>query len=374
MEATSRPHGPLLWVHAAASTSTASATALVERVGRERSDITILLTADTEPAPASGHFVFAGLPTSSSRKSAAAFVKHWRPDVLVWLGDPLRPALLAEAYRAGCRIIGADLTSARSGFVGLGVAHLAHLFERILIRSASEVEMLRRSSRRASVFELSSPLREAPAPPFCDHADLDIAAAMTAGRQIWLANDVTPGEIDLIAAAHTDAARLSHRLLTVLAPAPEVDVARTVARLEAAGLRVVLRSEADEIAEADQVLVADVEGEEGLWFRLAPMTFLGRSLVPPGGGSDPWPSASLGSAILHGPLVQARKADFDRLRRAAAARQVNSAEDLGAAVGELQSPERAAALAHAAWRVASEGAEVTDRIIELALDALDRAD
>jgi 3-deoxy-D-manno-octulosonic-acid transferase len=37
----------------------------------------------------------------------------------------------------------------------------------------------------------------------------------------------------------------------------------------------------------------------------------------------------------------------------------------------LQAPDRVAALAHAAWDVASSGAEVADRVIELVVAVLD---
>jgi 3-deoxy-D-manno-octulosonic-acid transferase len=54
---------------------------------------------------------------------------------------------------------------------------------------------------------------------------------------------------------------------------------------------------------------------------------------------------------------------FNRLGAARAARAVASAGDLADALGDLLFPDRAARLAQAAWAVASDGAEVTDRVI-----------
>ena len=44
-------------------------------------------------------------------------------------------------------------------------------------------------------------------------------------------------------------------------------------------------------------------GELGLWYRIAPITFIGRSLIAPGGGQNPLEPARLGCAIATGPYT-----------------------------------------------------------------------
>jgi 3-deoxy-D-manno-octulosonic-acid transferase len=44
-------------------------------------------------------------------------------------------------------------------------------------------------------------------------------------------------------------------------------------------------------------------GELGLWYRLAPVAFVGRSLIAPGGGQNPLEPARLGCAIAVGPYT-----------------------------------------------------------------------
>ena len=51
------------------------------------------------------------------------------------------------------------------------------------------------------------------------------------------------------------------------------------------------------------VWVADTLGELGLWYRLAGIAFVGRSLLPPGGGQNPLEPARLGCAIAVGPYT-----------------------------------------------------------------------
>jgi 3-deoxy-D-manno-octulosonic-acid transferase len=92
------------------------------------------------------------------------------------------------------------------------------------------------------------------------------------------------------------------KLLTLIAPRhPErgpgvVEIAR------AAGLSVAQRSRG-ELPRADtEIYVADTMGELGLVYRLAPIVFMGGSLIRHG-GQNPVEAAKLGAAILHGPHV-----------------------------------------------------------------------
>jgi 3-deoxy-D-manno-octulosonic-acid transferase len=65
---------------------------------------------------------------------------------------------------------------------------------------------------------------------------------------------------------------------------------------------------------------------------------------------------------------------YQRLTEARAARLVSAPQSLAAAVNDLMSPDRAAAMAHAAWELVSAGADVTDRSVDLVLDRLDQGE
>jgi 3-deoxy-D-manno-octulosonic-acid transferase len=141
--------------------------------------------------------------------------------------------------------------------------------------------------------------------------------------------------------------------------------------LRAQGWHVALRSKDDPITEDVQVVVVDVCGELGLWYRLAPITFVGSSLVPGFGGQDPFAPAALGSALLYGPNVGNYLDSYSRLVNAGGARIVKDASSLAQGLQLLLAPDKAAAQAHAAWEVASRGAEVTDKVLEILQEQLD---
>ena len=134
--------------------------------------------------------------------------------------------------------------------------------------------------------------------------------------------------------------------------------------LRGRGLQVAQRSKGEPIGADTDVYLADTLGEMGLWYRIAAVSFVGGSLVDVG-GHNPFEPALLGSAILHGPHV---RNFLDAYRRLAAARR-GGAGALARPSSPRRSsrpwrPDRAAEMAAAAWEACSEGAEVTDAVLD----------
>ncbi len=362
-----------VWVHAAPSASETAVVALLRRLRAERGEIQIVCTSDDAAALQFEDAAAVRRPLEAGSQ-IRRFLDNWQPDLALWLGEPVWPALAHEMNRRGIPSILADVTSTRSGPFGTGPEHVVDLFSHVLARTVTDAEILRRSSRRPAHIEASAALREGPSPEPCDVRELDVLNVANAGRPVWLAMAVAADEIGDVIAAHRRAMRLSHRLLLVLAPSQEVDPVGLAADLVRQGWQVERRALRDAPVAGTQIFIADLDDEEALWFRFAPITFLGGSLHPPGGGQDPAAPTALGSAVIFGAHVGRHKAAYRRLTDAGAAVRIDDASDLGDAVADLQSPERAAHIANAAWRVASEGAEVTDRILALVGEILDGAD
>ena len=119
---------------------------------------------------------------------------------------------------------------------------------------------------------------------------------MLAGRPVWLAASTHPGEEALVAAAHRELAPRYPGLLTIIAPrhpdrGPEL----------AAELKAPRRTAGQDPPAGAGIWIADTMGELGLWYRLAPIAFVGRSLLAPGGGQNPLEPARLGCCIAVGP-------------------------------------------------------------------------
>ena len=75
------------------------------------------------------------------------------------------------------------------------------------------------------------------------------------------------------------------------------------------------------------IYIADTVGELGLLYRLAPIVFIGGSLVRHG-GQNPIEAAKLGAAILHGPHVGNFADIYAQLDDAGGARAINDGAEL----------------------------------------------
>jgi len=81
------------------------------------------------------------------------------------------------------------------------------------------------------------------------------------------------------------------------------------------------------------VYVADTIGEMGLFYRLAPIVFIGGSLIQHG-GQNPIEAIKLGASIIHGPHVQNFAELYDILDRTGGAKRVDTGELLVRQIGQ----------------------------------------
>ena len=137
-------------------------------------------------------------------------------------------------------------------------------------------------------------------------------------------------------------------LLTIIAPRHPERGPAVADLVHAAGLRAALRSRGEMPNATTDVYVADTMGELGLLFRLAPVVFVGGSLVRHG-GQNPIEPAKLGAVILHGPHVWNFAEIYAALDAAHGAERVDDTGRLTAGLGAmLAQPAARKAVADAA--------------------------
>ena len=129
------------------------------------------------------------------------------------------------------------------------------------------------------------------------------------------------------------------------------------------GFRVRLRSTGELPRADDQIYVADTLGELGLWYRVAPVSFVGGSMVK-SGGHNPYEPALLESAIVHGPHLFNFSQDFGRLESAGATIRVTSAKELADAVDRTGDPDLTKRMTRAALEVCADGDAIVDRAVD----------
>ena len=375
-EAAERPPGLVVWVHAGPGTDAEAVAEAARRIAQRRPGTSVVLTSADPLAATLAPPLLAAAEPEESPKEIRKFLDHWRPDAVVLAGDVTSPATMVDVQERGIplHLVDARLPERFARRLKWAPGAGASLFAgiaRILTATEAEAETFRRLKAPADRIEARGHLEEGTAPLSCNRSDHAALAQLLAARPVWLAIAADPAEIEAVVTAHRRAMRAAHRLLLILAPAEPGSGPALRDALEADGLVAALRSDGEEPDPDIQVFVADVPGEAGLWYRLAPITFLGGTLVRGGPGHDPCEPAALGSAILTGPEMGGHRRRIQRFLAAGAARTVASPEALGEAVADLLAPDRAAEMARRAWEITSAGSELTDRIIELVVQSLD---
>ncbi|PPB79621.1 3-deoxy-D-manno-octulosonic-acid transferase [Albidovulum inexpectatum] len=372
-----RPGERLIWLHPGGSGTPRRLAQLALRITARDDPPAILVTGQEGAAPELDDFpdgtLFDLLPPDRIA-DLRAFLRHWRPDALVLTETELPPALIVETHRRGIPILLADaaIGAAEDRFWRRGMARaLLSRIDRILARDPESAERLRRLLGPQAPVEVAGRIEETTDPLPCKDSDREWLAELTSARPVWLAASCPQGEEPAVIAAHAEALRFAHRTLLVVVPDTPARAPLLAANLRAQGWIVAEWDKGEEPARDVQILVAADEADLGLWYRLAPVTFMGGTLLAEGAGRSPFEPAAFGSAILHGPHFGAYPEAYARLIEARATRMVDQAEELARAVTDMMAPDRAAILAHNAWAVSSGGAEVAERVARAVLDLIE---
>ncbi|GHF42630.1 3-deoxy-D-manno-octulosonic acid transferase [Seohaeicola zhoushanensis] len=376
-----RPKGELIWLHATSAARLSALNDLARRLRMMRPGIAILHThvpsARPEDAPLPGGADWVMPLDSDHPASARQFVGHWRPDFCLWAGGILMPNVIAAAAEIGVPLCIADLGSAelqssRHKWLPDLTRSSLDMFTWILASNQTTQRNLRRLGIAAEKITVAPRLRGNVLPPGCNDDDLESVTQDLAARQVWLAAHVRPSEFAAVLAAHRSALRLVHRLLLVISLTDRSSAETLKSALGLARLRYADWDEGDAIEDGVQVVISDDPADLGLWYRIAPLTFLASSLGEGARGVNPMEAAALGSAVLYGPNVADHAEAYARLAAAGAARTVANGDSLGSAVVQLVAPDHAATMALAGWEVATEGADLIDMLIDRIQDTLDR--
>ena len=167
----------------------------------------------------------------------------------------------------------------------------------------------------------------------------------------------------MIAAVHRLLVQRLPRLVTLIVPRHPGRGPQIAQMVTGGGMSVALRSTGALPAETTAVYVADTMGELGLCYRLAPVAFIGGSLITHGGQNLLEP-AKLGCAVVHGPDMANFAEIVAEMREAGATETAGDAPAIAAAVGRLLGDDalRADRIAAAA-KVARRKAHILDTVM-----------
>lgn len=379
----SRPAGPLAWVHAASVGESLSMIPLIERLISNRPELGVLVTTGTvtsaalmgERLPGGAFHQYAPVDRLSFVRR---FLDHWRPDLALWAESEFWPNLIAEAHARAIPLVLVNGRISKRSFSRWRlarplIAELLSGFALCLGQSEADAERLRvlgaGSARCLGNLKFAAP----PLP--ADAAELERLEGALGGRPRWLVASSHAGEEALAGRVHQRLGAQFRALLTIVVPR-HPDRGPTVAKtLRGLGLEVRVRSQGESPGPGTDVYLADTLGELGLFYRLAPVVLVGKSLVPLG-GQNPLEPARIGCAVLFGPHMANFSDITERMKAEGAAEEVADEDALRVALARLldDDPTRQGR-GEAARRFAESQAHVLDAVasaIEPMLDAAPR--
>jgi 3-deoxy-D-manno-octulosonic-acid transferase len=334
IDATPRPDGRLIWLHAASLGETVSILPVIAALGREPG--TILLTTGTvtsqrllaQRLPDLGlgervihRFIPLDVPAWGAR-----FLDHWRPDAAAFVESEIWPNILGAAARRGIPLM---LINARLSARSLARWQMAPRTARMILGWFTAIHPQSRLdgdrfARLGAPRVLPPGNLKLAAPPLpADHQALSHLSSLIGGPA-WVAASLHRGEDELVLAAHRRLSATHPGLLTIIVPR-HPDRGEAIAALAGGAPR---RSLGQTPPRGGGVWVVDTVGELGLVYRLAPLAFIGGSLVPRG-GQNPAEAARLGRAVAVGPHTDNFADMVALLRDGGALAEVADAQALG---------------------------------------------
>ncbi|MBS4082522.1 MAG: 3-deoxy-D-manno-octulosonic acid transferase [Rhizobiales bacterium] len=349
-----RPPGPLVWVHGASVGEVLSVLPVVEHIRAQ--GFNVLVTSGTVTAaqmaeqrmPAGTLHQYVPL---DSPRFVQAFLNHWRPELALIAESEFWPNLLMEASARGIPVVLVNGRLSLRSFTrwkkaGKTARFLLSNFDLCLAQDREIADRLAQLGARRVL--ATGNLKFDVMPPPADPHDLQEMKRTVYGRPVFLAASTHRGEDEDVIEAHIEAMERVPNLLTIIVPRHPERGGEIAQLVQEYRLAPAMRSRNHLPDRGTHVYVADTIGELGLFYRLAPVVFMGGSLIRHG-GQNPIEPAKLDSAILHGPNVHNFGSIYSELNRQRGAATVSDSRSLAKSlVRLLEDPALVHAMAKAA--------------------------
>ncbi len=345
-----RPAGALIWVHAASVGEANAVLPLIQGLRQRRPDATVLMTTGTVT---SASFVASRQPVGvihqyvplDSPAFVARFLEHWRPDLGVLTEQEIWPNLVVEASSRGIPLALVNARMSDRSFArwqrrgGLARA-LFSRFNLVTAQNASLAERFRELGAPL-VFDAGNLKIDAPPLPVSETFRSDLKQFL-GNRPRLVAASTHAGEEVVLAKVHKQLAARISGFCSLIAPRHPERGNEIAAVIKASGLTVAQRSQGQPIRADTDIYIADTIGELGTLYAIAPVAFIGGSLIPHG-GQNPIEAVRHGAAVITGPHWHNFPDAYKALLAAGGAIEVRTAEELATAVAELLTDDAALA-------------------------------
>jgi len=354
MASLERPPGSLVWVHGASVGEVLSVLPVVEHIRAQ--GFNVLVTSGTVTAaqmaeqrmPAGTLHQYVPL---DSPRFVQSFLDHWQPGLALIAESEFWPNLLMQTSSQGIPVVLVNGRLSLRSFsrwknAGKTARFLLSNFDLCLAQDHDIADRLAQLGARRVL--ATGNLKFDVTPPPADPHDLQEMKRTIYGRPVFLAASTHRGEDEDVIEAHIEAMKRVPNLLTIIVPRHPERGGEIAELVQEYRLAPAMRSRNHLPDRGTHVYVADTIGELGLFYRLAPIVFMGGSLIKHG-GQNPIEPAKLDSAILHGPNVHNFASIYSELNRQRGAATVSDSRSLAKSLMRLlEDPALVRAMAQAA--------------------------
>lgn len=146
---------------------------------------------------------------------------------------------------------------------------------------------------------------------------------------VWVAGSTHAGEEEIILQAFQNLQSRFDDLVLILAPRRLERVREVESLLKTRQIPFIKRTAINESSDAEnRVILLDAMGELAKLYSIGEAAFVGRSLIPPGGGHNLMEPAAHGGVVIHGPHIENFRRVAEELKQQGLAFPVNNADEM----------------------------------------------
>lgn len=368
-----RPEGKLIWFHGASVGESLSMLPLIKKLLDENPDFNIMVTTGTVT---SAELMAKRLPQRAFHQYipidnpnyVKSFLNHWKPDIALWFESEFWPAMLGEIKKNNIPLVLvngriSNKTFKRWKMFRFVSKELLSCFSMCLGQSDEDARRLKVLGAKEAI--CLGNLKYAGFNPPVDEKKRAEITQQIGQRTTWGVISTHNDEESQIGKQLIEIKKKIPNLLTIIAPRHPQRGPEIQQQLNALGLKTALRTEGENILPETDVYIANTIGEVGLWYDIAPVIFIGGSLIPHGGQNFIEP-CRFHDAVLVGPHMHNFTDAMNRAQKADAIIQVKNAEDLVQNVlNLLQNKDKLNSCQEKAYAWATGEAKVLDGISDV---------